>query len=459
MHKTLFSRELRLLLCPQCGAPIEGTIAGGSVACRYCRATAIVAPRDESRDMAIAAVQSPVSEAERFQRLREQDHKPLLPPPALQHLVVNGTMPPELVPQALGEFQRARQEMASGNASFGATERLYFVTLLLYGALSRQGKDAEVRALLETARDLLSDPRHRQVLHGMLARNASRVGDPSAAEEWLRLCNARAADIQMDTAYRFSRAYVSTRAGDYQTVLQVLGTRIDDVPIADGQDEICALLRANALERTGQLQAAVEQIVQISSGEPGRAQLVDQIAAANPELALCPQSLAAARAQAASMMASAVRTKSSFNIGAIIGFAVGGVVIGLVLDFAAWAIVPSDFIGAVHTVIIIGTIGVSFLATFGGIAKAKAAKQKLLQEGVLGRARVMSANGTGITVNDEPMLELQLQVQLPGRAPYIAIHREIVGGPNMMRTAMGSSLAVRVHPSDPTQMAVDWQQP
>src|SRR5256885_568948 len=33
MHKTVFSRELRLVLCPRCGAPIEGAIEGGTVAC------------------------------------------------------------------------------------------------------------------------------------------------------------------------------------------------------------------------------------------------------------------------------------------------------------------------------------------------------------------------------------------------------------------------------------------
>lgn len=459
MHKTLFSRELRLLLCPQCGAPIEGAIAGGSVTCRYCNANAVVAPRDESRDKAIAAVQSPVSEAERFQRLREQDHKPMLPPPALQHLVVNGSLPPELVPQALSEFQRARQEVTSGAGSFGATERLYFSTLLLYGTLSRQRKDAEVRGLLETARDALTDPRHRQVLHGMLARNAARVGDLPAAEEWLRLCNTRAADIQMDTAYRFSRAYVSTKAGDLQTVLQALGTRIDDVPIADGQDEICALLRANALERTGQLQQAVEQIVQISSGEPGRPQLIEQILASNPELSLCQQSFPAARMQMASMAQNAVRTKSSFNIGLTIGLALGAVGIGLVLDFIAWAVVPSEAIAVVHTIIILSSIGLTFVATFGMIARMKAAKQKLLQTGVLGRARIMAMNGTGVRINGEPLVELHMNVQLPGKGPYVAIHREIVGHGNGHRAAVGSNVAVRVDPSDPAVMAVDWQQP
>jgi len=295
-HETMFSREMRLLLCPQCGAPIEGAIAGGTFTCAYCRATAVLAPRDESREVAHAAAQPTMSEAERFQRLREQDHQPMLPPPAIHYLFANATSSPELLPerapQALAELQRARHELAGGG-SFGAAERLYFLTATLYERLSVQKKDPEVRALLETARDVLSDPRHRQVLHGMLARNAARVGDRRAAEEWFRLMTPYATDLPMDTAYRFTCAYLSTRAGDAQTVLRVLGTSIDDVPIADPFDEVCAVLRANALERLGNVQAAVQQLSQMGARSAAGVDGLGYIAAIHPELSLCPRSLPA----------------------------------------------------------------------------------------------------------------------------------------------------------------------
>jgi hypothetical protein len=127
----MFSRELRLLLCPQCGAPIEAAIAGGVVACNYCRASLMLPARDESHDVARAAAPPPMGEAERFQRLREQDHTPLVPPPAIQHLCINGHLALHLFQQARVEFKRARQEVAAGS-SFGAAERLYFLTLALY---------------------------------------------------------------------------------------------------------------------------------------------------------------------------------------------------------------------------------------------------------------------------------------------------------------------------------------
>src|SRR5262249_12984883 len=132
MHKTVFSRELRLLLCPGCGAPIEGAIEGGMVACRYCGASSMLAPRDESHEARAAAAPPAMSEAERFQRLREQGPRPLVPPPSLAHLgIVEGWLPPANVPQAFAEFQRARHEVAAGG-SFGAAERVFFLTIVIY---------------------------------------------------------------------------------------------------------------------------------------------------------------------------------------------------------------------------------------------------------------------------------------------------------------------------------------
>jgi uncharacterized Zn finger protein (UPF0148 family) len=293
MNKTVFTRELRLLLCPNCGAPIEGALTGGSVSCPYCHATAFLTARDERRDVASAAAQPTMSESERFQRLRAQNHVPWLsPPPALLHLCVDGRIPPDHIAQAFAELQRARQELLAGG-SFGAAERLYFVAIMIYEHLAPQRRDAEIRALLETARDVLTDPLHRQVLHGMLARNAARAGDHVAAEGWLALQTPYAMELRMDTAYRLSRAYVSTHAGDLAGVLRVLGTRVDDVPLAGGYEEPCGLMRANALERTGAGQEALGQLAQLASMRPSGAQTLAEIVARNAELGLCPQSLPA----------------------------------------------------------------------------------------------------------------------------------------------------------------------
>jgi hypothetical protein len=455
---TIFSRQLRLLLCPQCGGPIEGGVTGGSTTCRYCGAGVYLAPRDESRDRGAAAAAPEMSEADRFQRLRAQDHKPLIPPPSIQHLMVGGTLPAEYLPQALGEWQRARQEIGAGG-SFGAAERLYFLTLLLYGRLAEQRKDAEVRALLETARDLLHDPQHRQVLHGMLARNAARIGDAAAAEEWLGLCNARSQSLVADTAYRFSRAYLSTRRGDFAGVLSVLGQRIDDVPIADGQDEICGLLRANALERTGQGQAAVEQLVQLGAGAPDRDHLLYGALMANVDLGLCPQSFVAARGQVQAMQQSAVRTRGGINVGLLLISVFGVVGAVLALDLGAWAVLPRDVIGVAHTALILGSIACSFAVVFFFTSRARAARERLLTWGAPGRAHVQEVRGTGVLINGQPQLELVLRVQVPGRPPFIALHREVIAHGLRARAVAGASLAVKVDATDNANLAIDWASP
>jgi hypothetical protein len=292
MHKTVFSREMRLLLCPQCGAPIEGAIEGGALSCRYCGASSPLRPRDESREAAKAAAPPAMSEAERFQRLREQHVPPPVPPPSLAYLCIDGWLPPANVPQGFAEFQSARQELAAGGA-FGAAERLFFLAMVLYEHLAFEHKDAEVRALLETARDVLSDPVHRQVIHGMLARNAARAGDPAAAEGWLHLMDPRSTHLHMETAYVLSRAYVSTREGDFASVLRTLGSRVGDVPLAENYDLLCGLLRANALERTGNEPTAVQQLGQVAAAHPSGIGWLQRMAAGNSELGLCPQSLAA----------------------------------------------------------------------------------------------------------------------------------------------------------------------
>ncbi len=248
--------------------------------------------RDESHEARTAAVPPAMNESERFQRLREQGHRPLVPPPSLAHLCVELWLPPANVPVAFAEFQRARHEVAAGG-SFGAAERLYFLTMMLYEHLARERKDAEVRALLETARDVLSDPLHRQVIHGMLARNAARAGDRVAAEGWLQLMTPHATDLQMDTAYRFTRAYLSTCEGDLTTVLRALGTRVDDVPISESYVEVCAVLRANALERTGDEPTAVQQLAHVAAAHADGVGRLASLVAMTPELALCPRSLPA----------------------------------------------------------------------------------------------------------------------------------------------------------------------
>jgi uncharacterized Zn finger protein (UPF0148 family) len=72
---TTFSFQLRILLCTHCGAPLEASMAGGQISCRYCQAVNQLSVRDDRP--AFASHQAPISEQERINRLRAQDGKPL----------------------------------------------------------------------------------------------------------------------------------------------------------------------------------------------------------------------------------------------------------------------------------------------------------------------------------------------------------------------------------------------
>lgn len=90
------------------------------------------------------------------------------------------------------------------------------------------------------------------------------------------------------------------------------------------------------------------------------------------------------------------------------------------------------------------------------LLNAQGAKQQLLQSGVPAQVRVVAARETGMTVNDRPMLQLTLEVQVQGRAVYQTQVQELVPLMAMGLLSSGQPLAARVDPNDPSKVAIDW---
>ena len=81
-RKTIFSFDLRVLMCDKCGAAIDGTIVGGTAVCRFCNTTNHVVKRAERH---AAAPPGPrMSEAGRLDLLRGQDGRAAQVPPDLR---------------------------------------------------------------------------------------------------------------------------------------------------------------------------------------------------------------------------------------------------------------------------------------------------------------------------------------------------------------------------------------
>lgn len=442
---------MRVLACAQCAAPVEGTLHGGTFRCPYCHAQNQVAARDERIDHQILQQAPQMSEAQRFERLRQQDGQPLMPPPSLQAYMQGGGAADHMIAALQEQWKMAKHELAHGGG-YQAAERLYFATLMLRGPMSKQQRDLEVRAMIESALDVLTEPRHRAVMHGFMARDATRLGDPEAGEKWLALMPTRSDDLHIDSAYRITRAYVSTAKRDFNTVLAVLGQRRDDIPIADGNDELAAVMRANAFEKLGRTQEANTELQRIMVSPP-HAELVGKIIQSNAALSLCSHTYPQLAQQMQQMSTNVVKSKSGMNTGAIfiVAFLGAPIMIGAQALISALGL-PEWIFGIVVGAFVVGIL----VFVFSALTRGNRIKAKLKQNGIRGQGTLVQCNTTGTRVNNQPVYELILTVEAQGLQPFRASHREILSPMVVGRLQPGATVPILLDPKDPTLFVIDW---
>jgi energy-converting hydrogenase Eha subunit H len=101
------------------------------------------------------------------------------------------------------------------------------------------------------------------------------------------------------------------------------------------------------------------------------------------------------------------------------------------------------------------------LLLFGGCAlidrMSGVAETKQLQEsGVAGSATILAVWDTGITVNDDPVIAMRVEVARPDGSVYSAvIPKTLISRLDVPRFQPGSTVPVRIDPQDPLHMAVD----
>jgi hypothetical protein len=106
---------------------------------------------------------------------------------------------------------------------------------------------------------------------------------------------------------------------------------------------------------------------------------------------------------------------------------------------------------------ILAAVGVAMLVIGFIVGRNAGAVDQVLATGTPGTAQVTGVTQTGMYLNEQPQLDLQLMVTIPGRAPYPARHKSFVPLMLMSRVTSGQPLAVRVDPMDPQKVVVDWQ--
>ncbi len=83
-------------------------------------------------------------------------------------------------------------------------------------------------------------------------------------------------------------------------------------------------------------------------------------------------------------------------------------------------------------------------------------QQALLTTGTQGKATVKSFSDTGTLVNFNPQVVLDLEVTCPGQDPYAAQLTTAVPQVYLAQLQPGASVGVRVDPSNPSSIAIDW---
>lgn len=376
----------------------------------------------------------------------------MLPPPNLRALAGGGGLNPSQRGQAETIWQAA---LAEDVASYPTEERLFWTTFMLVNHHAEQGRREASVDLLERALPRFTQPRFSQVAAGMLARSLAAQGNAERAWQVLTRLDAASDDLQIDTNYRFSTAYVALLGGDARTVLTVLGNAIDDVPISDAYDRVCALYRAHAHEAVGNLELAVQQLEQ-AAPTPEEIELLESMVRMTPQLPLVPQSLPRAKVAVTRIQQEAITTGSQLNVGRMVGsmFLVLPVVLGGA--FLSETVIPADlqpvFIGGL---VVLASL-VSGFVVFGALFKGAARHKVLVRRGVDAWAKVMVVEQTGTRVNDQPMLRLRMLVEVPGKPGYAVLHREVVPQIRLAQLQPGVQLPVKVDPQDPRNMAIAW---
>jgi predicted RNA-binding Zn-ribbon protein involved in translation (DUF1610 family) len=189
---TAFSYEVRVLLCQQCGGPVDAAVTAGSFPCTYCGVTMVLTPRREQREVIGDASRSRAerdaagaAEKARLERLRGQPTRTVKFPPALAALAKGSVIAPSRLDEAVALWNQARARLAA-DPSEANTESFYAICFALSNTFSLANDPRRHRAMLETALEVLPDAWHRQAVRCSLAGLACREGDVAAAEACLR---------------------------------------------------------------------------------------------------------------------------------------------------------------------------------------------------------------------------------------------------------------------------------
>jgi hypothetical protein len=120
-------------------------------------------------------------------------------------------------------------------------------------------------------------------------------------------------------------------------------------------------------------------------------------------------------------------------------------------------LVPGGREGILIAAGILGSTGIVLVVVAVVLLRRAAATDRISAMGVVGTGQIMDLRQTGVLINGQPQVEMDLLVTVMGRSPYRAKVKEIV--PLIMLNRLQGTLPVRVDPARPESIVVQWDQP
>jgi hypothetical protein len=138
----------------------------------------------------------------------------------------------------------------------------------------------------------------------------------------------------------------------------------------------------------------------------------------------------------------------------ITGVILLAVAVVLVIAFAG---IPLAGAAIWPTAAILGVVGLILIVVGIIVGQRAAAVDKILTSGIAGTAQITGLTQTGMYLNEQPQVSMNLIVSLPGRTPYAATHKSFVPLILLGRLTSGAPLPVKVDQADPQKIVIDWQ--
>jgi hypothetical protein len=123
----------------------------------------------------------------------------------------------------------------------------------------------------------------------------------------------------------------------------------------------------------------------------------------------------------------------------------------------AAVVVPEARFGFFLTGGILGGVGLALL--YYGLRAGRKAEEveRIETTGLAGQAAITGLTQTGMSLNDNPQVEFDLSVDVPGRASYAAKRKEFVPLIMLGQIAPGAVFPVKIDPADPSNVVIEWQ--